>query len=68
MVTYTISTTVVEMMVSGDSGNDRNAKTFSSRSNLGDIEWIDGCSFVGGLVYKQVGIVVLADGNWDDLH
>jgi len=56
------------MVMSGDSGDDRNAETFGSSCNSGNIEWIDGSSLVGGLVYKQIGIVVLADGDWDDLH
>jgi len=56
------------MVMSGDSGDDGNAETFGRRCHSGDIEGIDGSSLVGGLVHKQIGIVIVADGDWDDLH
>lgn len=33
-----------------------------------DIEGIDGCSTFGGPVYEQIGVVVVANGDGDDVH
>ena len=65
---YWVTTTVIMVMVGGEGCNNLDAVLLCGSGDLGDVPGIDGCGFVGGWVDEEVGVVVVADGNREDLH
>lgn len=55
-------------MMGGKIGNNSNAVTVSSLGDLGHVVGIDGGGGAAGLVDDEVGIVVISDGDGDNLH
>ena len=66
--TCLVATAVVKVVVGGDVGDDVHAKVSGSCLKLGDVVGIDGGCLLGVVVDEEVGVVVVADGNGDDLH
>lgn len=59
---------MIEVMVGGYGGDNVDAGLVCGFANLVDVVGVDCGGLVGGVVDEEVRVVVLADGNGDDLH
>ena len=66
--THIVPTTVIKMMVCGDSCDNLNACFLRCCFHFGDVVRVDrGCS-VSGVIDEEVGVVVVTDRDREDLH
>ena len=63
-----VTTTVVVVMMGGEGTREFYARFLRCGLDLGDIVGVHGQGLVGLLVDEEVGVVVVADGDGDDLH
>ena len=63
-----VPTAVIKMMVGGNTCDNLDAGLVSGSLDLGDVVGIYGCGFVGRVVNEEIRVVVVADGDRDDLH
>lgn len=66
--TNLVPTTVVKVVMSGESSGDIDSQLVRLADHLVHIIDINCSGLLGGFVNQKVGVVVLADGNGDYLH
>ena len=66
--THLIPATVIEVVMGRNACDDLHAGLFGGSLYLGNVVRVDGSRSVRVIVYEEVGVVVVTDGDGKDLH